>query len=68
MSLLDTNVVSELRNVKTGRAIPGVAQWAEQVDAGSLAAPASPIVHQEQRTTTFIVQAKPEERLTLLNE
>jgi len=39
MYLLDTNVVSELRNVKTGRANPGVAQWAEQVDAGSLAAP-----------------------------
>ena len=36
MYLLDTNVVSELRNVKTARANPGVAQWAEQVDAGAL--------------------------------
>ncbi len=36
MYLLDTNVVSELRKVKTGRANPGVAQWAEQVDAGAL--------------------------------
>ena len=33
MDLLDTNVVSELRNVKSGRASSGVAQWAEQVDA-----------------------------------
>jgi predicted nucleic acid-binding protein len=36
MYLLDTNVVSELRKVKTGRANPGVAQWALQVDAGAL--------------------------------
>ena len=36
MDLLDTNVVSERRNVKTGRATPGVAQWAEQVEAGAL--------------------------------
>ena len=36
MYLLDTNVVSELRKVKTGRANPGVAQWAQQVDAGAL--------------------------------
>lgn len=36
MDLLDTNVVSELRNVKTGRANPGVAQWDAQVDAGAL--------------------------------
>ena len=36
MYLLDTNVVSELRKVKTGRANPGVAQWAQQVDTGAL--------------------------------
>ena len=36
MYLLDTNVVSELRKVKTGRANPGVAQWAQLVDAGAL--------------------------------
>lgn len=36
MYLLDTNVVSELRKVMTVRANPGVAQWAQQVDAGAL--------------------------------
>lgn len=31
MFLLDTNVVSELRKVRGGKANPGVATWAEQV-------------------------------------
>lgn len=31
MFLLDTNVVSELRKVRSGKANPGVAEWAEQV-------------------------------------
>lgn len=33
MFLLDTNVVSELRKVRAGRANPNVAQWADSVDA-----------------------------------
>jgi len=36
MWLLDTNVVSELRKVRTGRADPQVAAWAEGVAAASL--------------------------------
>ena len=32
MFLLDTNVISELRKVRSGRAHPGVVQWAESVD------------------------------------
>jgi predicted nucleic acid-binding protein len=36
MFLLDTNVVSELRKAGTGRAHPGVVDWAESVDAGAL--------------------------------
>lgn len=36
MYLLDTNLVSELRKVKAGKADPGVAAWAEAVDAGQL--------------------------------
>jgi len=36
MYLLDTHVVSELRKVRAGKADPGVAAWAEQVEAGSL--------------------------------
>lgn len=36
MYLLDTNVVSELRKSKTGKAAPGVTQWATRVPATSL--------------------------------
>jgi toxin FitB len=36
MFVLDTNVVSELRKVATGRAHPSVARWAENVDAATL--------------------------------
>ena len=34
--LLDTNVVSELRKVRSGRADPNVAAWAEAQDAADL--------------------------------
>lgn len=36
MFLLDTNVVSELRKVRLGRADKNVAQWADSVDAVDL--------------------------------
>ncbi|MFM8974492.1 MAG: type II toxin-antitoxin system VapC family toxin [Vulcanococcus sp.] len=36
MYLLDTNLVSELRKVRAGKADPGVAAWAERIEAGSL--------------------------------
>lgn len=36
MFVLDTNVVSELRKVRSGKADLNVAQWADSVDAGSL--------------------------------
>ncbi|MFM7087205.1 MAG: type II toxin-antitoxin system VapC family toxin [Cyanobium sp.] len=36
MYLLDTNLVSELRKVKAGKANPGVAAWADAVEAGLL--------------------------------
>ncbi len=36
MFLLDTNVISELRKVKAGRANAGVAAWAQAVKTGSL--------------------------------
>lgn len=36
MYVLDTNVVSELRKVRIGKADPNVASWAENVDAASL--------------------------------
>lgn len=36
MFLLDTNVVSELRKVRIGKADPNVAAWTETVDASEL--------------------------------
>jgi predicted nucleic acid-binding protein len=36
MFILDTNVVSELRKVRLGKADPHVADWADSVDAGCL--------------------------------
>jgi predicted nucleic acid-binding protein len=36
MLLLDTNVVSELRKVRIGRADRNVAKWAEALDTASL--------------------------------
>lgn len=36
MFILDTNVVSELRKVRIGRADPNVARWADSVDAADL--------------------------------
>lgn len=36
MFLLDTNVVSELRKVQSGKADENVARWADQVEAGRL--------------------------------
>jgi|SRR5688572_19951878 toxin FitB len=36
MYLLDTNVVSELRKVRAGRAAPGVARWADGVETSDL--------------------------------
>ena len=36
MFLLDTNVVSELRKVKTGKADRSVAAWSDSVDTGEL--------------------------------
>lgn len=36
MYVLDTNVVSELRKIRIGRAHPNVASWAENVDAADL--------------------------------
>jgi len=35
MFLLDTNVVSELRKVRAGKADPGVAAWADETDAAT---------------------------------
>ena len=36
MYLLDTNVVSELRKIRLGKADRNVTAWADSVDAGDL--------------------------------
>ena len=36
MYLLDTNVLSELRKVRSGKADPAVATWTESIDAAEL--------------------------------
>lgn len=36
MYLLDTNVVSEIRNIRAGKANPGVAAWNDGVNAGDM--------------------------------
>ncbi|MCP1644654.1 putative nucleic acid-binding protein [Pseudomonas citronellolis] len=36
MFVLDTNVVSEVRKVRAGKADPNVAAWSESVDAAEL--------------------------------
>jgi predicted nucleic acid-binding protein len=36
MFVLDTNIVSELRKVRSGKANPGVADWAEHVPSAAL--------------------------------
>ena len=36
MFILDTNVVSEMRKIRMGRADPNLGEWTDRVDAGSL--------------------------------
>ena len=36
MFVLDTNVVSELRKVRSGKAGPGVSDWASEVPSGQM--------------------------------
>jgi predicted nucleic acid-binding protein len=50
MFLLDTNVVSELRKVRTGKADPRVAEWTGSVDAADLFLSAISIYELEKGT------------------
>lgn len=47
MFVLDTNVVSELRKVRSGKADPNVSAWAGRVDASSLFVSAMTILELE---------------------
>jgi len=48
MFLLDTNVVSELRKARAGKADPGLVAWAGSVDAGTLFISAITVLELEQ--------------------
>lgn len=50
MFLLDTNVISELRKVRTGKADPRVAEWTKSVDATDLFLSAISIYELEKGT------------------
>src|SRR3546814_5932072 len=56
MFLLDTNVVSELRKIRLGRADKNVAQWADSVDAVDLYL--SAITVQELELGVFLVERR----------
>lgn len=56
MFLLDTNVVSELRKVRTGKANARVAAWADGVDAADLFI--SVITLQELETGVLLVERR----------
>lgn len=56
MYLLDTNVVSELRKVRAGKADPRVADWADRVNAADLFV--SAIVVQELEIGVLLVERR----------
>ena len=56
MFLLDTNVISELRKVRAGKADPNVASWVRGVPAGSLFL--SVIVVQELEIGTLLAERR----------
>lgn len=56
MILIDTNVVSELRKVASGRADPALSRWADTIDPGSLYL--SVISIQELETGVMLVERR----------
>ena len=53
MYVLDTNVISELRKIRAGKADPNVAAWAESVDAADLFVSAITILELELGVLTM---------------
>jgi toxin FitB len=66
MFLLDTNVVSELRKAKAGKADPNVTRWAQCAPAGSLFL--SAIVIQELELGTLLVERRDPSQGALLRD
>ncbi len=66
MYLLDTNVVSELRKVKAGKADKNVAKWSKTVDAGDLFI--SVITLQEIELGVLLMERKDKKQGALLRK
>ena len=64
MFLLETNVVSELRKVRSGKADPNVARWADSVDAAALFI--SVITVQELETGILLAERSDAPKVALL--
>src|SRR5690606_21598372 len=64
MYLLDTNVVSELRKVRSGRADVGVAAWAEQTRSAEMFVSAITI-HDLEHGVRLLERADPEQGAVL---
>jgi toxin FitB len=62
--LLDTNVVSELRKIRTGKADPGVVDWAISVDAGVMFI-SSITLHELERGVLLAERADPSQGVVL---
>jgi toxin FitB len=64
MFVLDTNVVSELRKVRSGKANPGVAAWAEHVPSAQLFVSAITI-HELEHGVLLLERSDPDQGAVL---
>lgn len=66
MYLLDTNVVSELRKIRSGKANPNVAHWADNVEVAALFV--SAITIHELEIGILLASRKDASKATILRE
>ncbi|MGH9135968.1 MAG: type II toxin-antitoxin system VapC family toxin [Acidimicrobiales bacterium] len=64
MFVLDTNVVSELRKVRAGKANPGVAEWASGVPSGQMFL-SSITIHELEHGVLLAERADPDQGAVL---
>lgn len=64
MFVLDTNVVSELRKVRSGKADPGVATWVSEVPSGQLFV-SSITIHELEHGVLLAERADPSKGVVL---
>ncbi|HEX6237534.1 MAG TPA: type II toxin-antitoxin system VapC family toxin [Acidimicrobiales bacterium] len=64
MFVLDTNVVSELRKVRSGKANPGVAEWAGEVASAELFI-SSITIHELEHGVLLLERSDPEQGAVL---